>query len=184
MKYRNYYISPRYSESEKVYYGHIEGVPSIEMIEGATLDDFERIFHEAVDDFLEGKDQRKIRSGKGLIVALALVGLIVAMALTCPNKDAHRDAIADLLVTTFNESTEDDWAFLENLLGGKLFKVALDGALSVDDRFIFNVGRITYGDNTAILSIGIFNHVFTISKNQLRKRIAENEEIRELLEVF
>lgn len=184
MKYRNYHISPKYSESEKVYYGKVEGAPSIEMIEGATLDDFERIFHEAVDEFLDEKNHKKGRSGKFLVVGLAVIGLIVAMALTCPSKDAHRDAIADLLVSTFNESTDDEWAFMGNLIGEKLVKVALDGALSVDDKFLFNVGRISYDGDSAILSIGLFNHVFTISEDQLRKRIAEGETVQELLDIF
>ena len=46
MKYRNYYCTPKFSDGEKMYYGDVEGVPEIAMIEAENLDDFERLFKE------------------------------------------------------------------------------------------------------------------------------------------
>ena len=67
MKYRNYYCSPKFSDGDKSYFGNVDGVPEIPMIEAANLDDFERLFHQAVDDYIDSRGIGKKGSKLGLI---------------------------------------------------------------------------------------------------------------------
>lgn len=66
MRYRNDYCTPKFPDGEKTYFCDVEDAPEISMIEAATLDDFERLFHQAVDDYLdrrrcENRYRRSIR---------------------------------------------------------------------------------------------------------------------------
>ena len=77
MKYRNYYCTPRYSDKEQMYFGVVEGAPKIPTIEAETIDDFERLFHEAVDDYLERRQDAKRRAKWGIFIPLiAVVGIL------------------------------------------------------------------------------------------------------------
>ena len=79
MKYRNYYCTPKFSDGEKMYYGDVEGAPEIPMIEAGTIDEFERLFHGAVDDYLDRRQAVKHRTRWGLIVTLlAIIGILLA----------------------------------------------------------------------------------------------------------
>ena len=128
MKYRDLYCTPKYSDGEKLYYGQVEGEPSIELIEAATLEDFERLFHQAVDDFLDGQGRKRRHFGALIVSVLAVIALGVAMALTCPDKAAHKEAIVNLCTEAISGENDDEWGILANLVGGKLAGVIIDGA--------------------------------------------------------
>ena len=96
MKYRDYYISPKYSQGDGVYYGSVSGVPEIEMIEAANIDDFERLFHDAIDTYLaEKKGHNSQKRLRWLYVVIPLAAVIVIALLTCPDKSKHVDVLKD-----------------------------------------------------------------------------------------
>jgi predicted HicB family RNase H-like nuclease len=52
MEYKSYRGSVRYSAEDRVLHGRILGIDDVVNFEGANVDELERAFHEAVDDYL------------------------------------------------------------------------------------------------------------------------------------
>ena len=181
MKYRNYYCTPKFSDGEKTYYGDVEGVPEIAMIEAENLDDFERLFKQAVDDYLSGKSETKPRKHFGwviaAIVAVALLGIAVV---TCPDKQAHKDAILAGINEKLNENIQknskdgdEGIAALGASLGTSISGWILDSGLTVDNKFVYSVGKFNTGKEIKKVSVGVFGHVFTFSKEDVDKILKE-----------
>ena len=186
MKYRNQVIYPKYSEGEKVYYGNVSGVPEIELIEAATLEDFERLFHDAVDDYLDSKKARKSSNKTGLIVTLVcIIALIVLALVTCPDKKKHMDVLKDRMSAVINEqaAVNENTTDLEvvgiALFNGLMGKM-LDNYITVDDYALFSIGKSTIEGSEGVVSFGIFGHVFTKSKEEMKKQLNENKELKGL----
>jgi hypothetical protein len=181
MKYRNYYCTPKFSDGEKMYYGDVEGVPEIAMIEAENLDDFERLFKEAVDDYLSGKRESKPRKSLGWIIAAAVVVALLGIAVvTCPDKQAHKDAILSVINEKLNENIQkntkdgdEGLAVLGASLGTSISGWILDSGLTVDNRFIYSVGKFNTGKEIKKVSVGVFGHVFTFSKEDVDKILKE-----------
>lgn len=177
MKYRNYYCTPKFSDGEKMYYGDVEGVPEIPMIEAENLEDFERLFKEAVDDFLNKEGRIKPRKNLGwIIAAVAIVALLGIAVVSCPDKQDHKDAILAVINEKLNENIQkkskdgdDGLAVLGASLGTSISGWILDSGLTVDNRFIYSVGRFNTGKEVRKVSVGVFGHVFTFSKEDLDK---------------
>ena len=181
MRYRNYYCTPKFSDGEKTYYGDVEGVPEIAMIEAENLDDFERLFKQAVDDYLSGKSETKPRKHFGwviaAIVAVALLGIAVV---TCPDKQAHKDAILSDINEKLNENIQkntkdgdEGLAVLGASLGTSISGWILDSGLTVDNKFVYSVGKFNTGKEIKKVSVGVFGHVFTFSKEDVDKILKE-----------
>ena len=181
MKYRNYYCTPKFSDGEKMYYGDVEGVPEIPMIEAENLEDFERLFKEAVDDFLNKEGRIKPRKNLGwIIAAVAIVALLGIAVVSCPDKQDHKDAILAVINEKLNENIQkkskdgdDGLAVLGASLGTSISGWILDSGLTVDNRFIYSVGRFNTGKEVRKVSVGVFGHVFTFSKEDLDKILKE-----------
>lgn len=60
MKYKEYIGSVEYSEVDKMYFGKIQGIDSIVVYGGETIDELEEIFCEAVDEFIEGYEKNNL----------------------------------------------------------------------------------------------------------------------------
>src|SRR3989442_6379624 len=52
MEYKGYRGSVRYSAEDRILHGRILGIDDVVSFEGANVDDLEKAFHEAVDDYL------------------------------------------------------------------------------------------------------------------------------------
>ena len=186
MKYRNYYINPKFSEGEKVYYGNVSGAPEIELIEAASIEDFERLFHDAVDDYLDSKRTHKSNIKTGLIVTIVcIVALIVLALVTCPDKKKHVEVLKDRMSVVINEqaavneNTSDLEAVGIALFNGLMGRM-LDNYITVDDYALFSVGKSTIKGSEGVVSFGVFGHVFTKSKEEIKKQLNENEELKGL----
>ena len=178
MKYRNYYCSPQFSEGEKIYFGSVNGVREIPMISAENLNDFEQLFHDAVDDYLESKERSKKKSNKGMIVAMAILIVIVLFAIiTCPKKEQHVTALSDLVSEVFSQELlqgdNSDMAGLGMLLGNALITPVIKSAIQVDDYVLFSVGKLPQQGEEKTISVGAFGHVFTISREQLKQSLRE-----------
>ena len=177
MKYRNHYCSPKYSDGDKCYYGNVEGLPRIPTIEAASIDDFERLFHQAVDDYLDRKSGGRTSFHWGrLVTILLIVGLIVAAVFTCPKKEQHVAAISDKVSSALrDELSEDSDGFeaLGVLLGSALATPVIKNSVNVDDYVVCSVGKYSYDGKDQVVSVGAFGHVFTIPKEKLKQAINE-----------
>lgn len=185
MKYKNYHSFPRYYESEKVYCGCVEGVPEIHNIEAETLEEYERIFHHSVDDYIIARDKSKSRWRWGLIIALlSIVGIALAMVLSCPKKEQHLEAITEMVLSLSSEQADPELVILGRMLGNPITTGLIRAYVTVDDYLLISVGRIDYDGKRTVVSVGAFGHVFTASKNRIRQKIEQNEDLRDILELF
>lgn len=170
-----------------MYYGDVEGAPEIPMIEAENLDDFERLFHQAIDDHLDRRRDAKPRTRWGLIIAiLVIIGLLVAMVLTCPKKEQHVSVLTEKFSYILSETAgaEDDFKILGAMLGGAIAKQVINAYLVVDDYVLFSVGHLEYKDEDNVLSVGAFGHIFTISNEELKRRMEQNKDSQEFLKHF
>ena len=72
IQYKGYYAEPRYEPSDKCFGGALLGITDVVCFEGATPDELELSFHDAVDDYLDmceeaGRKPQKPYSGKFMV---------------------------------------------------------------------------------------------------------------------
>ena len=115
---------------------------------------------------------------KGLIYTfLVILALACVCVVTCPDKSAHSEALKDILNTVMteemNKSVETDedagWAMLGSMIGTGLGGLMIDNMLKVENYFVCSIGTITYENETNIVSVGILNHVFTASEEDVKE---------------
>ena len=116
-----------------------------------------------------------MRKGCG-IVAILFIVLLVAMVATCPKASAHKEVLTNALQEAVDEKMSSTVG--GDLLGtfvktasqltvGTTAKYVIDGMVRVDDYYLFSVGRLRYGSNEHIVSIGVLNHVFAPDKDDI-----------------
>ena len=183
MKYKNYYSNPTYSASDRTYSGHVSGVPEIPTIVAGSLEDYERLFHQAVNDYLGSGGRKKVKAG--WVIAAAICVLLVVMAMTCPKKEKHVEVLTDRFSYVLNDHLSKDDSgleFLSILFGGAVTKPLVNNFLSLDDYFFFNVGKLSFQGEDHAVTFGAFGHVFAPSREAFKRRIEENPDLQELLE--
>lgn len=122
----------------------------------------------------EGK-AKKSKAGIIAIISLLVVMLILCiMVLTKPSKADYIDTITR--VTTeyvLNQVDKTPLGMSESLSGtvkfstSKAVRAVLDQTLYVEDCLIFNKAKVSIGEHTFTVGLGMFGHVFTLSKEQL-----------------
>lgn len=115
---------------------------------------------------------------KLLLFILILVAVAGVCVVTCPDKEAHSEALKDLVNTALTEElaegvSENDAGFVAfgSMLGTGLAGIVLDNTLKVENHFVCSVGTITYDGKTKIVSFGILNHVFTADKEDFKQAL-------------
>lgn len=100
---------------------------------------------------------------KKLIVSLSLIFLVVLLIATNPSKMTHKETIKNNALEVLEEKSEKNNIF-DALLGGMSshFESTLIAQnLTVDNYFIFSLGKIKHDGENKVVSIGVLNHVFT-----------------------
>ena len=190
MRYRNYYCTPKLSEGDNAYYGDVEGAPEIPMIEAATLDDFERLFHQAVDDYLDRRGAARTKTNWGLIITLAAIAAVIVAAIaTCPKKDQHVAFLTDRINTIVTEELEQhggggDLAPLGMLFGNAIVVPLVEKTLTVNDNFLFSVGKIAIDGEEKTVTVGAFGHIFSASKEQMKQALKDNKYMKDYLDLL
>lgn len=125
---------------------------------------------------------------KKLIAVIIIVGAVLLLAMTCPDKTAHQEAIRDSISQAYNDKvnesmSEEDasnelvqgFAMLGNMFVDKIVETVLDTKLSVKNYVLFRVGTIYHDGNTKTVSFGILNNVFTYDKEDIKNLIDDNK---------
>jgi len=125
-----------------------------------------------------------MKKGCALLVIGVLV-LLIAMIFTCPNKTDHQMALRDTLQEVANAKLQEavndklgnlplDNDALGTLVSSvgrvaieKTSNLALDQLLQVDNYYLFSIGRIKWGEHERVVSVGVLNHVFAPSKEDI-----------------
>ena len=98
----------------------------------------------------------------------ALLIVAVICLVTCPDKDAHTEALTNMANDVIqkevaNTADGEGWAMLGSALGAGIANIAISTTLTVDNYFLFSVGRISWMGEEETVSVGILNHVFTLA---------------------
>ena len=116
-----------------------------------------------------------------LIVFLAVVaGALIA---TCPDRNAHLEAIKSVVSEVANEEMDKQsnilttgLASISTMLTINMADTYLKYNLIIRDHTLFNIGYISYKDDLRMISFGILNHVFTLDKETAKEMMKEKAE--------
>ena len=116
---------------------------------------------------------------KKLFGVVILLLIAVIMALTVPDKEAHKAAMMKVVEELVDEEAANH-GFGTNILSrlGKnvitqTIAATLENKLEVDNYIVLNTTHATLQGEDQLLSVGVLGHVFTFDKEQLRKKLKE-----------
>lgn len=118
---------------------------------------------------------------KKIITALVLIALVCAVAVvTCPDKQAHQDAIMSVVNTKINDELQTEDTDLQALsawvgtLGSTLASSVVENRLTVKNHFLWSSGEFKdLEGNSSRVSVGVFGHVFTFDREDLDRAMEE-----------
>lgn len=108
---------------------------------------------------------------------ILLIVILVTCVVTCPDRQAHVDAVVRVVNSSLNENMDtdeaDDWSMLGTIIGSKIVNAMLDQRLEINNYFVCSVGQIAWKGKNKTVSIGVLNHVFTFEKDDLTNTLDE-----------
>ncbi len=126
----------------------------------------------------EGKAKKSKAGIIGIISLLVVMLILCIMVLTKPSKADYIDSITR--VTTeyvLNQVDKTPLGMSESVSGtvkfstSKAVRAVLEQTLYVEDCLIFNKAKVSIGEHTFTVGLGMFGHVFTLSKEQLEAAV-------------
>ena len=115
-----------------------------------------------------------------IIFSIILVALAGVAVVTCPDRQAHKDAIMSVVNEKIGdelgapkEGAEDVYGLLSGLaaVGSHIGGWLLESNLTVNNYFVYSVGTINIAGESHKVSVGVFGHVFTFSKEDIDKAL-------------
>ena len=128
-----------------------------------------------------------LQAMKKLIFLIGLLVVIgVTLMMTCPDRAAHYEAVkgvaSEVINAEMNESkVEETMASIGTVLAINVVDAYLKSNLIVRDHTFYNVGVITYDGDFRMVSVGVFNHVFTIDKDTARQIIKDKLSLKNII---
>ena len=114
---------------------------------------------------------------KKFLIFLCIIAIIaVALMVTTPDRQQHVDAIKSVMSGAVNAELR------ENNIDGPLASIASVAATTAVDRYLntsfivrdhrfYSLGFIDYNNEFQMVSVGVFNHVYTLNEDQAREMI-------------
>lgn len=114
---------------------------------------------------------------KGFLYTLLIMfALSLVCIVTCPDKDAHSDALMKLFNVAWQTelaevgiNENEGLALFGSALGSGIAEYVIEKQLIVDNYFVCSIGRFIYEGEENIVSVGVLNHIFTKSEELLRE---------------
>ena len=110
------------------------------------------------------------------IIVVILLGLV--MFVTCPKENDHKDAICLAFNKAVDEKLGESSLSLEgavNFAGKWVIKqganLFINSYVEVENYGLVSIGRYTFNGHNKVISVGMFNHIFTISKDDILEEI-------------
>ena len=115
---------------------------------------------------------------KLIISLLVILGICAVAVISCPDRQDHKDAIMEVVsgaindeLQTSDKDSQEISAFFGSI-GSSVAGYLLDNRLTVKNYFVFSVGELKDLDGAGHkVSVGVFGHVFTGGKEQLKNAI-------------
>ena len=110
---------------------------------------------------------------KKLIKIILVLGVLAGIMLfTCPEEEKHVDKLTNEIVESAQENQNGEEAGLLEELGNAIFgtisekvvRVYVKSQLEVEDYYLLNVGKMYYDGEKRVVTLGAFNHVFSMVK--------------------
>lgn len=106
-----------------------------------------------------------------LIVSIAIVALVGGAFVTCPDKKAHQKALTESVGQYAQDKVDSKGGVLgkvaKAVAGNKAVELAISQFLTVEDHGVFSIGKIKKGEDSQIVSFGIFGKVYAPSTAQI-----------------
>jgi len=150
---------------------------------GAPVDEIPHVNAQPIDDVYERSvTLEKPKKHYGCLIGflISLVVLTCLLIFTCPSAEEHKRVLSDVVTATVTETAVDAAQGSDNALFSKALQTvndmftkkvidaAMENLISVDNNFVYSIGRINFGGKSYIVSFGVLNHVFTLNKDQLK----------------
>ncbi len=120
-----------------------------------------------------------------LLFLILIVGVVILMALTKPDKKAHKEAMMKAIAEYVDDKAEDSGLGNNVLtdLGKDLVRstisLAMDLKLKLDDYFVANATHIRLNGEDKMLSLGLFGKVITFDKEMLRAALENGDKLKQ-----
>lgn len=115
---------------------------------------------------------------KKLLSVVIVLLVAVLMAMTVPDKQAHKEAMMKAVDEYVTEEAQDMLG--DNVLSKlgksvavKTIELALNSKLEVHNYVLLNTTSVHLKGKDQLLSVGMFGHVFTFDKEMLREKLEE-----------
>jgi len=121
---------------------------------------------------------------KKLLVVVIVLLVAVLMAMTVPDKKAHKEAMMKAVKEFIDEEATNRLG--DNVLVGigksvaaKTVELALNSKLKEHSYLVANSTYVILDGEEQLLSVGMFGHVFTFDKELLRQKLEESVKAKE-----
>ena len=119
-----------------------------------------------------------INMKKITVFLLTLIFIGGVCVVTCPDKQAHQDAIMNVVNSKLSEQADeqlgDGFGFLGASIGSSIVNWIINNRLEVKNCFAFSLGQVEDEDGKMqTVSVGVLGHVFTTSKEEFSKTFDE-----------
>lgn len=113
-----------------------------------------------------------------ILIMIVIAGVCIV---SCPKHEEHSKALMkeinkaienEFSNNTYNEN-EKAVAFFTTTLCSGISEFIIERKLTVENYFLFSIGKITYDGETNIVSLGILNHVFTGLNEDIRDALSD-----------
>ena len=125
---------------------------------------------------------------KKFLIFLGIIAVVaVALMATTPDRQQHVDTIKSVMTGAVNAELR------ENNIDGPLGSIASAAATMAVDKYLstnflvrdhrfYSLGFIDYNNEFQMVSVGVFNHVYTLDEEQAREMIKKKLNPLEILQ--
>ncbi|MBR6988408.1 MAG: DUF4359 domain-containing protein [Bacteroidaceae bacterium] len=128
---------------------------------------------------------------KKILFLVILAAVVVGAVVTCPDKKAHKEALADTFAeyasykidenkdNGLSDVLNEGLKALRKVGGDKVVEATLSQFLEVDNYYVLSIGRLKQGSEKKLISIGLFGHVFTPTSSMIDNALKGQKDQKE-----
>ncbi len=119
-----------------------------------------------------------------MLIIIAIVGLF---AVTCPDKQRHREAISSEVSTAITHSlmshlgsfgTSNKVAVVGNMFVSKLVDYAIDSNMDVQNFLVLSIAKTEIDGKSRVMSVGALNNVWVLFDSNDLKEVVEAQGVK------
>jgi len=129
---------------------------------------------------------KKNSSFKRYLWLIILAVILVVMAVTVPDKQAHMSAVKSSVMATVAEADSTNMTQVAMALGNNIIDKVLDSQLKVDSYVFFSLGKIETKKGSQVVSLGVLTHVFVgkVDKDKFNEAVEQNNPFKNFGDSF